>query len=56
VFKLSFGRPKDWVDLQAMRDAGVQLDLPYVESQLLAQRGARLYPRLARLRAMFCTD
>jgi hypothetical protein len=52
VFKLSFGRDKDWVDLRAMIRTGVALDLDYVEAQVIALRGPSLYPRLARLRGM----
>lgn len=51
VFKLSFGRAKDWVDLQAMA-AAVELDVDYIERQLLALRGPGMHPRLARLRSM----
>ncbi len=51
VFKLSFGRDKDWVDLRAIaRDT--PLDLAYVERQLLALRGPRMHPRLARIRQL----
>jgi hypothetical protein len=52
VFKLSFGRPKDWVDLRAMVAGGTDIDVEYVESQLIALRGPALYPRLTRLKAM----
>ena len=52
VFKLSYGRPKDWVDLAAVADAGVVLDLDYVEEQLVALRGVTMYPEVARLRAL----
>lgn len=51
VFKLSFGRDQDWVDLRAMNRSTV-LDLDYVERQLLSLRGPTMHPRLARLRAM----
>ncbi|MHB8439211.1 MAG: hypothetical protein ACYDD4_08630 [Acidimicrobiales bacterium] len=50
--KLSFNRPKDWVDIQAMIDAGVPLDAEYVATRAVAFRGPSLYPRLARLRRM----
>lgn len=43
VFKLSFGRPKDWVDLRQMA-AARRLDLTYVERQLLALRGPTMHP------------
>ena len=50
VFKLSFGRDKDWVDLKAMAQARPSLDMTYVERQLLHLRGPTMHPRLARLR------
>ena len=49
VFKLSFGRDKDWVDLRRLV-AGPALDLDYIERQLVGLRGPTMYPRLARLR------
>jgi hypothetical protein len=51
VFKLSFGRPQDWVDLRAIAGARPALDIEYVERQLVGLRGATMYPRVARLRA-----
>ena len=51
VFKLSFGRAKDWVDLAAMA-AAVTLDLDYIERQLIGLRGPSMHPRVARLRAI----
>jgi hypothetical protein len=53
VFKLSFGRPQDWVDLQAIAAARPGLDVDYVEEQLVALRGPTMYPRVARLRSFF---
>lgn len=50
VFKLSFGRDKDWVDLRAM-SRSTALDLDYIERQVLALRGPTMHPRVARLRA-----
>ena len=47
VFKLSFGRPQDWVDLTSIRRAA-DIDDEYVERQLIALRGPTMYPRLAR--------
>ena len=44
LFKLSFGRPKDWVDLQSLCRAGRQLDVAYIERQLLALRGPAMNP------------
>ena len=52
VFKLSFGRAKDWVDLAAIAAAGAQLDLTYIEEQLVALRGPTMYPEVARLRTL----
>ncbi len=52
VFKLSFNRDKDWVDIRQVLVAGTGLDLDYVERQLIALRGPTMHPRLARLRAM----
>jgi hypothetical protein len=52
VFKLSFGRSKDWVDLEALVKAQPDLDLDVVESTLVALRGKGTMPRIARLRAM----
>lgn len=51
VFKLSFGRDKDWVDLRQIVEA-VDLDLDYVERQLLHLRGPSMNPRLAKLRRL----
>lgn len=51
VFKLSFGRPKDWVDLAALR-SGNRLDDAYIERKLIALRGPSMHPRLARFRAL----
>jgi hypothetical protein len=51
VFKLSFGRDKDWVDLRAMAGARPDLELEYVERQVVGLRGPSMYPRVARLRS-----
>lgn len=51
VFKLSFGRDKDWVDVRAIANARPDLDVDYVERQLLGLRGPGMYPRLVRLRS-----
>ena len=51
VFKLSFARPQDWVDLRAIAAARPDLDVAVVEDLLIALRGPTMYPRLARLRA-----
>jgi hypothetical protein len=50
VFKLSFGRPQDWVDLEAIATNRPELDLAYVEEQLVALRGPTMNPRFARFR------
>ena len=50
VMKLSFNRPKDWVDIEAMLEAGTPIDVEDVESQLVGFRGVTMYPRLAVLR------
>lgn len=50
-FKLSFGRPQDWVDLQAIASARTDLDVEVVEELLVALRGPTMYPRVARLRS-----
>jgi hypothetical protein len=52
VFKLSFGRAKDWVDLASIASAIPDLDLAYVERQLIELRGPAMHPRMARLRGM----
>lgn len=51
VFKLSFGRPQDWVDLRAIAIARPDLDIAYVEAQLVGMRGPTMHPRLARFRS-----
>lgn len=52
VFKLSFGRPKDWLDLRSIVENGTALDLDYIEAQVIALRGPTLFPDVARLRAL----
>jgi len=52
MFKLSFGRPKDWVDLQSLVAYNPGLDVDQIEDLLLDLRGPSMNPRLARLRAM----
>lgn len=52
VFKLSFGRAKDWVDLSSIASSGSDLDIDYVERQLIGLRGPAMYPRVARLRRL----
>lgn len=52
MFKLSFGRDKDWVDLRQIVRSGLALDVDYIERQLIELRGPTMYPRLARLRSL----
>jgi hypothetical protein len=53
LFKLSFARPKDWVDLAEIVRARPSLDVAYIEEQLVGLRGPTMYPRIARLRTLF---
>jgi hypothetical protein len=50
MFKMSFNRPKDWVDIRSIVGHGGSLDLNYIERQLIRLRGPMMYPRLAVLR------
>lgn len=50
VFKLSFGREKDWVDLRSVASSTSDLDVDYVERQLIGLRGPSMYPRMSRFR------
>ncbi len=52
LFKLSYGRPKDWVDLAAVATARPDLDVEIIEELLVALGGPSMYPRLARLRSL----
>lgn len=52
VFKLSFGREKDWVDLRSIASSRSDLDIDYVERQLIGLRGPAMYPRVTRLRRL----
>ena len=52
VFKISLGRPKDWVDIEAMIAAGTTIDPDYVERALVEFKGRVAYRGAARLRAM----
>jgi hypothetical protein len=52
VFKLSFGREKDWVDLRSIAAWQRGLDPDYVERQLVGLRGPGMYPRLTRFRRL----
>jgi hypothetical protein len=52
VFKLSFGRDKDWVDLRSIARARPDLDVGYIEDQLVGLRGPGMYPRVVRMRGL----
>ena len=52
VFKLSFNRDKDWVDIRHLLEHQRTIELDYIERQLLAMRGPSMHPRVARVRAM----
>ena len=52
VFKLSFGRDKDWADLRAIVDTRPRIDIDYIERQLVGLRGPGMHPRVVRLRAL----
>lgn len=52
LFKLSFNRTKDWVDIQNVIRNGPDLDLDYITEVLVEMRGPTMYPRVVRLRAM----
>jgi hypothetical protein len=53
VFKVSFNRDSDWVDLRRVAAAQPELDVDYVERKVVELRGPTMYPRVARLRSMF---
>ena len=55
VFKLSFARPQDWVDLQLIAAARPDLDVEYVERQLVGLRGPTMHTRVARFRSFLRT-
>jgi hypothetical protein len=52
VFKLSFGREKDWVDLRSIASSPRDLDADYVERQLIGLRGPGMYPKVTRFRRL----
>lgn len=56
VFKLSFGRSQDWVDLENIALARPDVDVEYVERQLIGLRGSTMYTRLTRFRRLLRTD
>lgn len=49
IFKLSFGRPQDWADLEKLA-AYRPLDLDWIEDILIGMRGPTMYRRLARFK------
>lgn len=55
VFKLSFNRAKDWLDLAEIAKARPDLDVDQIEELLVALRGPTMYPRVARLRTLLRT-
>lgn len=52
LFKLSFGRDKDWIDLRVLAEWNPDLDVEQIADLLLDLRGASMHPRIARFRAM----
>lgn len=52
MFKISFGRLKDWTDLDRLVEIGTPFDLEAVADRLVALRGPTMHPRIARLRTM----
>lgn len=52
LFKLSFGREKDWVDLRSLAAWNPDVDIDSIAELLLELRGRTMHPRIARFRAM----
>jgi hypothetical protein len=52
LFKLSFGREKDWVDLRSLAEWNPDVDVDAIADLLLDLRGQTMHPRIARFRAM----
>lgn len=52
VFKLSFNRAKDWLDLAEIARAQPDLDVELIEDLVVALWGPTMYPRVARLRSL----
>lgn len=50
MFKMSFNRDKDWVDIHHLLEHTPNLDINYIERQIISLRGPTMYPRLAVLR------
>lgn len=49
IFKISFGRPKDWLDLENLVQSQnvSKIDIDYIEKELVAFKGKTIYPRFA---------
>ncbi len=56
VFKLSYGRPQDWVDLRAIAAARPDIDVEVIEDLLVALRGPTMYPRMVRFRSFLAAS
>lgn len=52
LFKLSFGREKDWVDLRSLAEWNPDVDIDAIADLLVDLRGPTMHPRLARFRKM----
>jgi hypothetical protein len=52
VFKISFGRTRDWADIEVMIEAGTGLEPDYVERQLVRSNRPTAYLSSARFRAL----
>jgi hypothetical protein len=52
VLTLSFSRPKDWVDVQSLIEAGTQLDVGSYDRALIGFRGPTFHRHIGRLRQM----
>lgn len=52
LFKLSFNRTKDWVDIDQVVRTNPSLDIDQIEELLVALRGPTMHPRVARLRRL----
>ncbi len=56
VFKLSYGRPQDWVDLRAIAAARPDIDVEVIEDLLVELRGPTMYPRMVRFRSFLAAS
>lgn len=52
LFKLSFGREKDWVDLRSLAAWNPDVDVDAIADLLVDLRDQTMHPRIARFRAM----